>query len=297
MSVKSYLVIGADGLIGGALTRELKSQGATVHTTAKVAERKSDITLDLADAALDRVALPRADVAVVCASFNGFAQCRRDPVKARQVNALAPEILTRRLRKDGTRVIYLSSSAVFDFQVPHIAASAPTCARTVYGAVKAEGEERVLAQGQGTSVIRFAKVLPADVPLFKSWQGALGEGKTVSAFSDLHFSPISLGFAIEAVLAIAQAEEDGIHQVSGASDISYAQAARHIAQRLGVPESRVQEDSALLHGIPAEEIATFTSMDMSRYTVLTNRTPPKPLDVLDMVFGLKVPRAEPCHAT
>jgi dTDP-4-dehydrorhamnose reductase len=297
MPARSYLVIGADGLIGGALTRELRSQGTTVHTTAKDAKRESDITLDLADAAIERVALPRADVAVVCASFNGFAECRRDPVKARQVNALAPEILTRRLRQDGTRVIYLSSSAVFDFQVPQIAASAPTCPRTVYGAVKAEGEQRVLMQGQGTTVLRLAKVLSANMPLLKNWRHSLGEGKIVRAFSDLKFSPVSLDLAVEAVLAIANADEDGIYQVSGASDVSYADAARHIAKRLGVPESRVQEDSALRHGIPAEEIATFTSMDMSRYTALTNRTPPKPLDVLDTVCGLKVPRAEPCHVT
>jgi dTDP-4-dehydrorhamnose reductase len=291
--VRSYLVIGADGLIGGALTRELKSQGAKVYTTAKTAERKSDITLDLAvdlavdsaDAAIERVALPRADVAVICASFNGFAQCRRDPVQARQVNAVAPEILTRRLRKDGTRVIYLSSSAVFDFQVPHIKASAPTCARTVYGAVKAEGEQRVLAHGQGTTVIRFAKILSAGMPLFKGWQDALGAGKTVDAFADAHFSPISLDFAIEAVVAIAKADEDGIYQVSAASDISYAAAARHFANRLGVSQSLVLEGTALSRGIPAEEIAAFTSMDMSRYTALTNRMPPKPLDVLDAIWG------------
>ena len=234
---KSFIVIGVDGLIGGALARKLALEGATVHTTAKPGSKKAaDVALDLAAADIEQIALPRADVAVLCASINGFAACRRDPATARQVNAVAPEILTRQLRKNGTRVIYLSSSAVFDFQVPHIEASAPTCARTVYGAVKAEGEERVLAQGQGTSVIRFAKVLSADMPLFNSWKGSLGEGKTIGAFSDLHFSPISLDFAIEAVLAIAKAGEDGIYQVSGASDISYAAAARHIAKRLGVPE-------------------------------------------------------------
>lgn len=296
MPDKSYLIIGVDGLIGGALARELASRNVTVYTTAKPgSERKADVALDLATAAIERMPLPQADVVLLCASFNGFAACRRDPVKARQVNAIAPEILTQRLLKGGTKVIYLSSSAVFDFQIPHIRASAPTCARTVYGMLKAEGERRVLAQGQGATVVRLAKVVSVDAPLFSGWQDALRNGKSIGAFSDLHFCPISLDFATKAIIEIAKSGEDGIYQVSGASDISYAQAGRHIAKSLGIPQSRVVEESAHLNGIPSEEIATFTSMDMSRYTALTNQKAPEPLDVLDSVFGLSVARTEPRH--
>jgi hypothetical protein len=54
---------------------------------------------------------------------------------------------------------------------------------------------------------------------------------------------------------------------------------------LGLDERFVIADRAEANGIPAEEIATFTSLEMSRYTALSGQTAPAPLDVLDLLFG------------
>jgi dTDP-4-dehydrorhamnose reductase len=121
--------------------------------------------------------------------------------------------------------------------------------------------------------------------LVGQWIAALHKGKSVTAFSDLHFCPISQDYAVEAIFAITEAGLPGIFHVSGAADLSYHRAALHFAKRMGLDESRIIEERAEDRGIPREEIATFTSLDASRYTALTGKLPPQPFEVLDAVYG------------
>lgn len=285
MRTKSALIIGVDGLVGGGLHRLFKRNGIRVHgSTRRRPVRSSDIFLDLADPNLGTAKLPQADVAIICAAANGFAYCRSNPANAMQINVEGPRILARRFAARGTRVIYLSSSAVFDFSRPHVAALAGRCPTTVYGASKAAGEENVLAVGEMATVVRLTKVLTPTMTLLRQWVGALRAGRRVVAFSDLYFCPISLDYAANALLAITEANASGIFNVSGAEDISYFRAASHFAMRMGLDEFKVIDGRAASKGIPREEIASFTSLDASRYTALAGELPPQPLDVLDAVY-------------
>jgi dTDP-4-dehydrorhamnose reductase len=282
---KSALIVGADGTVGGALTRLCKSEGVRVFaTTRRRPARGGLLPLDLSDPALDQVELPQTDVAIVCASANGFANCRADPANAWRINAEAVHVLGRRLTARGCRVIYLSSSAVFDFGRPHMAAASLPCPTTVYGQSKAAGEKATLALGALGTVIRLTKVVSPTMAPIGGWIGHLQSGRTVRAFSDLHFCPISLDFIARAILAIAKADAGGVFQVSGAADISYLDAAFHLVTRLGLEKGLVVEDRAASHGIPREEIATFTSLDTSRYEKLSGISAPAPFDVLDQVY-------------
>jgi hypothetical protein len=73
--------------------------------------------------------------------------------------------------------------------------------------------------------------------------------------------------------------------VSGAEDISYADAARHVARRLGVSSSLLIVSSAADQGIPAEEVTPYTSLDTARLTAVCGFVPPEPVAVLDLIIG------------
>ena len=243
---KSFLVIGVDGLIGGALARKLALEGATVHTTAKPGSKKAaDVVLDLAAADIEQIALPRADVAVLCASINGFAACRRDPATARQVNAVAPEILTRQFRKNGTRVIYLSSSAVFDFQVPHIEALGSD--------MRPHGLRCGQGRGRGTGA--GARAGDHGYPVR---QGSVGGHAAVQELGQVRSARENhqsfFRFAVLSDIAgFCDRGGPGHRQggrgrhLPGVRRLRYqlCGAACHIAKRLGVPKSHVREDLAL----------------------------------------------------
>jgi dTDP-4-dehydrorhamnose reductase len=292
MKTKSALIIGSDGLVGAGVLRLFRAKGVdTYATTRRRPLHSSDIFLDLSDRDLAKAELPQTEVAIICAAANGFAHCRSNPEMAKRVNADAPLVLARKLSPRGTRVIYLSSSAVFDFSRPHMAAQSRHCPSTIYGKFKAMGEEGVLSVGQRATIVRLTKVLTPDMHLFRNWIDKLHSGKNVQAFSDLYFCPISLDYATNALLAITEAGLQGTVHVSGADDISYFKAALRIATRMEVDDSRIIEDRAAARGTPPEEIARFTSLDSSRYTALTGELPPQPIDVLDEVYGPAIARA------
>jgi len=286
MRTKSALVIGMDGTIGAGVLRLFRAKGIrTYGTTRRPLTSPTDVFLEMSNRDLTTAHLPQTDVAIICTAANGFAYCRSNPGLATQINADAPRVLARELSLRGTRVVYLSSSAVFDFGRPNIGAEDLLCPLTVYGRSKAAGEESVLAVGQTATIVRLTKVLTPEMTLIRRWIGALRSGKRVLAFSDLHFCPISLEYIARALWEITEAALPGIFQVSGADDITYFDAAKHIAMRLGLDSSRVIEDLAAARGIPREEIPTFTSLDTSRYTALTGEVPPQPFEVLDAVYG------------
>jgi dTDP-4-dehydrorhamnose reductase len=280
------LIIGADGLIGRGLADAFAAGGATIYrTTRRTTKHNADLHLDLTDPALDRIHLPNAGVAVFCAATNGFANCRLDQKKAFQTNVKATEILSRRLTATGCRVIYLSSSAVFDFSKPRVPAMTPQCPSTIYGQFKMLAERQVLSLGSSATVVRLTKVLSSEWSRFSGWLNTLSLGGQVSAYSDLHFAPISLDFIVYALMLIIAKGGEGIYQVSGADDISYAGALRHLVHKMGLPESRIIASCAAANGIPPEEIATFTSLDTSRFEALAGDPAPTPYEVLDQVYS------------
>ncbi|HXZ03145.1 MAG TPA: NAD(P)-dependent oxidoreductase [Stellaceae bacterium] len=282
----TVIIVGGDSTIGSAFARTLRQRGEVVVTTSRrLNDGVGSLPLDLGDSDVAAIPLPDGEVAFFCACVNGFSGCRSNPGYARRVNVDGTAMLARRLASRGTRVVLLSSTAVLDFRAPDQPSTAPANPRTLYGQLKAEAEEIFLSLGRFGSVLRLTKVLTAEMPLFAGWISALGRGEAVTAFSDLHFSPITLDDAMSALFGVRDDSSGGIYQFSGAYDISYADAAGHLAGRMGIGAARVNSELAAHHGIRAEEIPRFTSLDSSRLQAITGRAPPDPFAVLDTVYG------------
>src|SRR4051812_5739880 len=130
------LVIGGDSAIGAPFVVAALPGQHTISATTRRRETvaRDRVHLDLADdCAVAAIELPRCDVAFFCAAVNGFSLCREDPELARHVNIDSTSILIDRLLAQDTHVVLLSSTAVFDFQTPHVIADTPTCPRTLHG--------------------------------------------------------------------------------------------------------------------------------------------------------------------
>lgn len=283
------LVIGGEGAIGAALAGALRDIGHEVTVTTRRSGATQAVVLDLAS--LDFGLLPAADVTVICAAMARFEDCRTKQDLARQVNVTAPAALAEYMRRQGKRVTLLSTSAVFDCLTPRRKADDAHSPRSSYGRFKAEAESAVLAQGTGMSVLRLTKIVRADNGVFPGWIAALGHGHTVTAFGDHALCPLPMTAVIDALVALVTRGGDGIYQVSGDNDISYAAAARELAIAIGEHAGRVNEVAARSAGLLAEEITPFTSLDTSRLSALTGFRPPKALDVLREVYGPQIGHA------
>ncbi len=288
------LVIGIDGGIGRALAKALVARGdAVIGTTRRASEHAADaLPLDLATDDITELRLPNSDVAFICAAMASLAECRKNPELSHRVNALAPAALARRLVAQGTRVVFISTNAVYDWQSPLVAASTPPNPLTIYGQQKVHAEAAITKLGEGATILRLTKVLTPDLSLFRGWIEALSTGQDVQAFTDMHLAPLALSDAVDALVTLAESSQSGLFQISGARDVSYFEAAQHLAHRIGADLQQVKPSSARELGFAPAEITTYSSLSSARYARLTGWVPPDPYSTIDAVFGHHIASAK-----
>lgn len=240
--MQQALVIGTDSVIGGALFERLQSSGMEVHGTARE-------TLDLAANPNDWPALPKADVAYICAAISKLDACEQDPKAAYKVNVAGTTALARKLQGAETFVVFLSSNHVFDGTKPHRNASDPPSPINEYGRQKAQTEQEILAM-KG-AVLRLTKVIVPGDARIQAWYDALQAGKNVTAFDDIFLAPVTLDNVLDALTMIGQDHTPGIYQISGNEDFSYFDLACGIAGKLAVGKGLVARGSGASAGIPA----------------------------------------------
>ena len=162
----------------------------------------------------------------------------------------ATSLLADRVAARGGDVAFLSSTQVFPPDARAPAEDSPPAPATEYGRQKAEVERHLLALGRKAKVIRLTKVVAPAVSLFADWSASLAAGKAIHAFSDLHISPLALPFAAAAILRIVATSEGGIFHLGAADSVSYLEAARWMAARLGAAAALVHASAAPLPNTP-----------------------------------------------
>jgi dTDP-4-dehydrorhamnose reductase len=283
------LIIGVDGSFGGALSRSLHSRGHEVVATTRRRDRAAEhLFLDLT---APLPVLPRVDVAVICAAMARLEDCRRHPELAHRVNVAAPFELARSLTQAGARAIMLSTSSVFGCLAPHVDETAKPAPRGAYARLKAEAEARLLELGTQISVLRLTKVVKPNAGLLSEWIRHLGEGKPVRAFDDSGLCPLTVAHVVGAITAVIEGGQGGIYHVSGAADVSYAQAAKFLAQCIGAVHELVEPVHGVDSGMPCEELTPFTSLATGRLSRLSGFVPPEALEVLQNVYGPEIAAA------
>jgi dTDP-4-dehydrorhamnose reductase len=130
--------------------------------------------------------------------------------------------------------------------------------------------------------VRLTKVLGAGAPLLAQWAAALRAGRTVRPLADMRMAPVPLEFVVEVLLRLAAAPLEGIVQVSATEDITYEQAARHIARRVQAAPSLVQPLTAAASGLSLEHLPAHTTLDATRLRTELGLTPPDPWAAVDL---------------
>lgn len=281
----AWLVVGADGQLGTELARRLAAVARPlVRTTRRNSTRVTTYFLDLTAEPATWTLPARVAVGFLCAAVTSGARCRETPEATRLVNVERTVRLADLLRGRGAHAVFPSSNLVFDGSVPHTPADAPVCPQTDYGRQKADAERRLQAGGQVT-VIRFGKVLAPGAWWLRDWGGALRRGEPVSPFRDMVVSPVPLNFAAEVLARTGERRPGGVIQVTGSEDVTYADIAYRLADRLGAPRGLVRPCSVADRGLPPETAPRNTTLDVGRLTDTLGLTPPPVWDTIDTAIG------------
>lgn len=276
------LVIGADGTVGAALLRRLRTLNRPALGTSRRPERdRSCCFLDISNPP-DQWNGPRVSVAYICAAVARLDACKRDPVGSAQVNVTGTERIAQIMAAHGAFVIYLSTNQVFDGKVPYRRPHETTCPISEYGRQKAEAEKRVLALGDGASVIRLSKVLTSQVALFDGWVTALRRGQQIRPYSDLAMSPTPLETVAEVIAAVGERRWAGIHQLSGNRDVIYADICMALASRMSASPALVAPTAARVADPSAEPPARYTTLDLEGLPEILNVEIPDVESTIDL---------------
>jgi len=282
------LVAGGDGFIGSALTAYLRKAGETV--TATTIERDQpdeglvyfDITTDITENPL--LGGPY-EAAVICSAITGLDDCARDPVATAAINVDGVSKLAEHLLARGTYVVFLSSNQVFDGSHAFPSITDPVSPVTEYGRQKARAEQAIAGFGGPSLVLRLTKVLGGNTGLFEQWARILREGKEINPFSDMYMAPVPLAAVLSVLRLAMDRGMRGILHLSGDRDVSYAEIAYLLCERIGA-------DSGLVRPVSWREVRPAgdifperTALDGARLRVEFGMFPPESRWVIENTFS------------
>jgi dTDP-4-dehydrorhamnose reductase len=256
------LIIGADGMLGAAVAARLEASGKAVIRTSRRGAPDA-IPLDLATLPASWTPPSGIGAAIICAAITSTDECLTHPDECRRVNVEATCALGRRLADAGIRIVFLSTNLVFDGSTPFTPATAPRHPHTAYGRMKAEAEERLLALGTGTTVVRLTKVISRSLPVINRWRDSLARGQPIRPLKDLVIAPVSLELATTVIAAAAGEALGPILQVSARAEVSYADMAARLARRWGAAADLVRPATAAEVGLTLEHLPAHTTLDAS----------------------------------
>ncbi|MDP6781874.1 MAG: sugar nucleotide-binding protein [Alphaproteobacteria bacterium] len=264
--MSSVLVIGANGQVGSAALGYLAGRGHEVSgTTRRVSgENEKHLFLDLGLPPQEWPDLPPVDAAVICTAMTRIDECEDDPDGAAVVNLHAPVALAEKLTRQGTTVVFLSTTGVFDFTRPYRRRDESPCPVSAYGRQKAEAEARILALDGKTAVLRLTKIMGPDMPLLKAWRDDLAAGREITAYEDAFIAPITAAFAARMICEVVSGGAEGVFHASGDEDVPYTVLAEQLVRAMGADLSLVKTVEGGLPHYPTANAPRYTTLDMSR---------------------------------
>ena len=287
--VLTSLIIGSDGVIGHALTCKLRNMGMRVIETTRRQDTISSqrIFLDLAQNIHDWQP-PQVAIAFLLAAETSLIACQQYPEITSRINVENTTLIARKICASGGRVIFMSTNRVFDGSIPYRKPDEQVCPVVEYGRQKAHAEANLLDIEPKNSILRITKILPPTLLLFQNWIKRLQEGLPIQAFRDMKMAPVTLDLITSVLTHIAHEPVDGILHISGPEDISYYDAARHIADRMGASlalvEGNLSTDTSIGKVIPPMEHTTLSMSDQIHkwgFTAIPS------MQVLDSVYQLE----------
>jgi CDP-4-dehydro-6-deoxyglucose reductase, E1 len=247
------LVIGASGLVGGALVRALERNSVSVVPTYRLRTIPGGLFLDVRDGgAVDRVMSETKPDMVFLAIIppGGVDYCEAHPDETAAVQVQGTRHVAEAASRCGAHVVYYSSDYIFDgTRGPYAEDDAPR-PLNVYGRMKWEGEQAVRASGANALILRTTTVYGWDrtSPNFamQVWE-RLGSGQSMRVPQDQQTTPTLADYLAEVSFRLVQMGAQGVVNVVGKDLLPRSDLGKALARALGL-------DPNLIIPVPTAEL-------------------------------------------
>jgi dTDP-4-dehydrorhamnose reductase len=253
------LVLGAGGLVGGALCDELPRAGWQLRAAAHV-----DCDIRGAAAVKALCAEVRPDVVFNAAAYTNVDGAEAAPELALAVNGEGAENVARAAAEVGAAVVHYSTDFVFDGTLERLYDERdPPTPQGSYARSKVAGDARVAAANPRHFILRVGCVYGRGGRNFPSTMvRRLRAGETLRVDRDRRASPTWVREPARLSAALARSEHFGLYHCTAQGETTWAEFARRIAAHLGLPETSVE---------PVPTAALREAAPRPRRAILDNR--------------------------
>ncbi|MPY89837.1 MAG: dTDP-4-dehydrorhamnose reductase [Luteitalea sp.] len=234
------LVLGAAGQLGATIVERLRRRTGAPEAAALIALTRRE--LDVADARAVGDAIRRHGPALIvnCTAYNDVDGAEEDATTALSVNAFAVQAMARGAAEVDATLVHYSTDFVFDGETDRPYREEDRARPlSAYGASKLLGEW-FAADAPRHYVLRVESLFggPAARSSFDKIIAGLVAGRDVAVFSDRIVSPSYVEHVADATLAlVSRRAAGGVYHCVNTGATTWYDAARHIATRLGAPQS------------------------------------------------------------
>ncbi|MFK0050090.1 SDR family oxidoreductase [Streptomyces sp. NPDC090741] len=232
----TVLIVGGSGFLGTELVRKANTAGHTTVATYATKPGPASSTawrhLDLRDAGSLDAVLSEVRPQLVLNASSGSAHW--------PTTAEGPIRLAMAAAKYGTRMVHISSDAVFSGSQVHYDESSLPDPITPYGAAKAAAETGVLAVHPKAAVARTSLIIGHGRSVHEKAVHELADGMRDGVlFTDDIRCPVHVTDLAAALLELAAADATGVHHLAGPDAVSRHELGILIAERDGLDASQL----------------------------------------------------------
>ncbi len=260
-------IIGADGQLGTSLQR--------------VAAERSIVVADLPEVDLTRPQTVEAflqehepEVLIDCAAWTDVEAAEDHPEQCMAVNVAGTDELAQLCTRHRVKLVYISTDYVFDGDrnTPY-QEDQPTGGKNVYARSKAGGERAALGGCHDALVVRSSWLFgPGGRNFVEAIIRQAGLRDTLTVVDDQTGCPTFTDDLARAIYRLVDLGTEGIVHFCNSSPCTWYDFAREIVQRAGLDVEIVPVTTDEMAGFKAAR-PTYSVLDTSLYTRLTDRTP------------------------
>ena len=177
----------------------------------------------------------KPDVVIHTAAIGSVDFAEKNREEARKVNVCGTEVVAALCQIFKSRLIYISSNAVFDGRAPFYSETVPVNPINYYGELKVEAENIVRESGISWAIVRPILMYgwpyngERDNPVVW-WVRSLENGKPIKVVDNVFNKPLPAWSCAEVVWEIIRQNRTGIYHAAGRDHLSLYQFALQVAE-------------------------------------------------------------------
>jgi len=275
-TAKRVLITGGTGLLGTALQRSAPGdiQGFSIYYPERALPAPLPFSIRAADVSDRRqmqsvFAWAQPDVVIHAAAIGSVDFAERHREETRNVNVLGTEVVVDLCEIYKSRLIYISSNAVFDGRTPLYSETAPVNPINYYGQLKVDAVNLVRKSSipltLAPSILLYGWAYPGerDNPVVW-WVRSLEHGTSIKVVDNVFSKPLPSWSCAEVIWALIEQNRTGIYHAAGRDHISLYQFALLTAEVFGLDASLIEPvpDSYFPEIAPRPQDTSFDTTKM-----------------------------------